>query len=109
MTQFIDVIKLWAETAPKGELLAIKEYFNTSFILGDLSITTSEIRKTDGLLSAVKYVKFSTGWGLKESKEYVESLLAPSLDIECFKSPTSKHVYTLLPDQPYCKYCYESN
>lgn len=75
MTSFIDVIKRWSLSAPKGELIEIRDYFNEVPLIADLAANTLEVLRSDGLLAAVKFVKAQTGWGLKESKEYVDTLI----------------------------------
>lgn len=56
------------------DLIDIKTAIDNYLGGDDLQIQTARIMSESGKLSAVKYVKDKTGWGLRESKEYCDKL-----------------------------------
>ena len=54
-----------------------------STVFSDVNII-AELIETDQKIAAIKEVRFQTGWGLKESKEYVDSYMAYNRDsLQC--------------------------
>jgi hypothetical protein len=74
MTTFVEVIKQWARIAPANEVLEIREYFQGLPTNQDLIEEVQSVRHSQGYLASIKHVKMRTGWDLKRSKEYVDSL-----------------------------------
>lgn len=56
------------------ELIKLKDAIDTCLGGNDLKIQTLRILKESGKLCAIKYVKEKTGWGLREAKDFCDSL-----------------------------------
>ena len=74
MTLFIEIVKQWAKTATTHEIIELREYFDTVSTNKDLEEEVYSVRKALGHLASIKHVKMRTGWDLKKSKDYVDSL-----------------------------------
>ena len=64
------------------DLLQIKAAIDEHLGGDSLEVVATKIKREEGMLRATKYVKDRMGWGLKESKEYVDALTPSRIMVE---------------------------